>query len=475
MITLLDRVRRTIERQALLPAGSRVLVAVSGGADSVALLHVLRALEHDRGVTVAGMIHVNHGLRGAESDTDEAFCRDLAQRVAVPVDVSRVDVAALSRAEHMSLEAAGRWARYRAFEDAARRVGAGIVATGHTRDDQAETLLMRLLRGAGSSGLAGIRARRDGFIRPLLDVRHQELLTYLAEIGESHREDASNRDIVIPRNWIRHELLPLLADHIDADVVPILARDAAILGDDDDYLDQLATGASPEVIEKLGPGAISLDRTALNRLPPALARRVVRTALLAVNGQHFVGFDHIERVRHMARDPSAPPSIDLPRLHVERKATAVVLSSRAGRAPDRLPAFRYALPVPGSVIIPECHALIESRVVAADPSQYADNTWVITPGLAAIDAGAAAGGLVVRSRHPGDALKPLGLSGRKKVQDILVDRKVPRLERDRIPIVVDGNDRVLWVAGHVVAEAARVTDRTQSVVVLELRGQGESS
>jgi len=475
MTALIDRIRRDIERHALLPPGSRVLAAVSGGADSVAMLHFLRALEPLCGFIVAGIVHVNHGLRGADSDADEGFCRRLAARLELPIDVTCPDVAGISREEHMSRESAGRRARYLAFEAAGRRMQADLVATAHTRDDQAETLLMRLLRGAGSSGLAGIRAKRDGIVRPLLDVRHRELLAFLTEIGEPHREDASNLDTAIPRNWIRHRLLPELGDHIDADAIEILARDAQVLRDDDDLLDVLAHEAAARVIGTPETGPLTIDRAQLNGLPAALARRVVRTALLAANGHHFVGFDHIERVRRMAAEPSAPVAIDLPRVHVERKAAAVVLSRREARALDRLPPFRYALPVPGRLVIPECRAVIESRVVSAQSSQGIDNKWVMVPGAAAIDATAASGGLWVRSRHPGDALKPLGLSGRKKVQDVLVDRKVPRLERDSVPIVVDENDRVLWVAGHASAEAARVTDRTQSVVVLELRGQGESS
>ena len=169
--------------------GQRVAVAVSGGSDSVALARLLHEIATAGKISLAGLIHLNHGLRGDESDGDETFCRGLADRIGCPIDAGRIDAAALARARSQSIEAASRAARYEFFEDAARRLGADVVATGHTLDDQAETVLLRLLRGAGSRGLGGVRPRRGRFVRPLLELRRAELRRYLAR----HQRDVSRR------------------------------------------------------------------------------------------------------------------------------------------------------------------------------------------------------------------------------------------------------------------------------------------
>jgi len=532
-MTLPDLVRRAVERDALLPAGTRVLAAVSGGADSVAMLHALVALAPVLGFTVAGVVHINHSLRGDESDGDETFCRGLAGRLGLPFDTERVDVATLAMTEQISIETAARRARYRVFHDASLRLGADRVATAHTRDDQAETVLLRLLRGAGTAGLGGIHPRRGGTVRPMLDIRRADILAFLEEIGEDYREDSSNRDESIPRNWIRHQLLPFIADRLNGDVVEALARAAIVLRDEEELLDQLAEQAS--VSARLEPGApgtmaasqagdpgtraasqagdpgparrATFDPTRLSEMPPALARRVVRAALLRVNNNRFVGFEHVERVlafarfRHRAKalchgsnEPAGPTAqtgssapagssvpawpgseADLPGARLEPNGGNVVLSNRASRsgpAPEAIN-YRYRLDVPGRLELPECGAAIDASIASVPDPQDDANAWVTSPREAVIDAAFAGGGLWVRSRVPGDALRPFGMSGRKKVQDLLVDRKVPRAERDRVPIVVDDRDRVLWVAGHAAADDARITERTQTVVILKLRRHGE--
>ncbi|MGE5200173.1 MAG: tRNA lysidine(34) synthetase TilS, partial [Rhodospirillaceae bacterium] len=187
MASLQDRVKHAVARDALIPPGSRVLAAVSGGSDSVALLHLLRLLASDCRFTVAGIAHLNHALRGEESDADEAFCRALAAQHGIAIEVGRRDVAQLARDERVSIEVAARRARYEFFAEAAERLKIDRIATGHTRDDQAETFLLRVLRGAGATGLAGIRPRRGPVVRPLLDVRRDELLAFLASLGQAFR------------------------------------------------------------------------------------------------------------------------------------------------------------------------------------------------------------------------------------------------------------------------------------------------
>jgi tRNA(Ile)-lysidine synthase len=474
MTTVTRRVRRAIERNRLLPAGCRVLAAVSGGADSVAMLLLLRQLATECGFVLAGIAHFNHRLRAGESDGDEQFCRELAARVGVPIDVGSADVAALARDQHVSIEVAARRARYAWFGDVAGRLGIDRVATGHTRDDQAETFLLRVLRGAGTSGLAGIRPTRGIFVRPLLDIRRRDLVQLLAAAGEPYREDSTNRDQTIPRNWIRHHLLPSLAEHLDADITDVLARQALVLRDESTVLDQIAEQARALVETDVEGGGIALDASRLGALPVAVARRVVRMALLRVNDSRFLGFDHVEQVLGLAERGESGVAADLPGIRVELIGSAVVLSIRESRGPGAPVSFSYLLPVPGRLDIPECGCAIETTEKArADISQVTRNKGLTTRHEAVIDAEVATGGLWVRSRAPGDSLRPLGLGGRKKLQDVLVDRKVPRALRDQVPIVVDALGRIVWVAGHCTGHDARVTEGTETVVILKLRRLGE--
>jgi tRNA(Ile)-lysidine synthase len=474
MASLQDRVREAVTREALIPPGSRVLAAVSGGSDSVALLRLLLDVADDCRFTVAGVAHLNHGLRGDESDTDEAFCRELAAGLGIAIEVCRRDVAQLAREEHVSTEVAARRARYDFFADAAQRMHVDRIATGHTRDDQAETFLLRVLRGAGATGLAGIRPRRGPVVRPLLDLRRDELLAFLAGLGQAFRTDSSNRDLRIPRNWVRHRLVPLLAEHLNADIVEVLAREATVLRDEAILLDRLANEAAARLETALPERGVRLDAGALAELPVALARRVVRQALARTEEARFHGFDHVEQVLALAEPVGDRNAADLPGVRVERIGAGVVLYKRGPRLRSAAAGFHYQLPVPGRVAVPECGCWIEVKTPKRMASQSVALQALGADGdVAVLDASVAAGGLAVRPRRPGDSVRPLGLRGNKKLQDLLVDRKVPREERDRVPLVVDADDRILWVAGHVLSEHARVTDSTRSVVVLKLIRNGE--
>ena len=472
--SLQDRVRLAIVGDALIRPGARVLAAVSGGSDSVALLLLLLDVAGDSGFTVAGVAHVNHGLRGAESARDEAFCRALAARLGLAFEVRHRNVALLAKEGRVSVEVAARHARYECLAEIASALKADTIATGHTRDDQAETFLLRLLRGAGASGLSGIRPRRGDIVRPLLDIRRDELQAYLAGRRQSFRSDATNRDIGVPRNWVRHRLLPLLARQLNGDIVEVLARDAAVLRDDAALLDCLAEENAARLVQEAGDGIARLDAAGLGALHPALARRVVRAALDGLESSRFRGFDHVEQVLAVARADRSRAAADLPGVRVERNGARVVLYKRGPAARTASKAFRYELAVPGRVDLPQCGCAIDVKRTSRGFGQLVSKqAFSGDRDVASIDAAFADGGLAVRSRQPGDWIRPLGLRGRKKLQDVLVDRKVPRDDRDRVPLVVDARDRILWVGGHAVSQDARVTDRTRSVVVLKLIRNGE--
>ena len=467
---LSQRVLLSIEREALMPAGARVLVACSGGGDSVALGALLCELAPGAGWSVAGLLHVNHRLRGAAADEDERFCRDFARDLGVPITVERIDVAARARAERTSLEAAGHRVRYELFERIVREGTADCVATAHTRDDQAETVLLRLIRGAGPGGLGGIRPRIGTVVRPLLDVRRHELRDYLCRRGLSHREDASNRDERVVRNRVRHTLIPLLAEHFSPAITDVLARGAAIARADADWIDRAANAAAKEIVQ-CTEGGLDVDAARLAAAPVPVARRIVGRVLERVGGRR-VGFDHVERFRRLAEAAgTAPAAADFPGCRVERCGALLRLTQRRGRPSSAVVTarFEHSLTVPGVV---EIDAEAGLRITAECGERPA--RLVARGDAVALPAGRITLPLTVRNWRPGDVFRPLGLDGRKKLQDFFVDRKIPRGRRGAIPLVVDAGLGIVWVAGHAVAEEARVIDSDEGMVILRIVKTGGS-
>jgi tRNA(Ile)-lysidine synthase len=410
---------------------------------------------------LCGLAHLDHQIRGAESTRDAAFCRALAEKLGLPSLIGEEDVPALASREGLSIEVAGRQARHRFLADAAATLGADRTALAHTRDDQAETVLLRLVRGAGPSGLGSIAPRRGALIRPLLDTSRAELRAFLEQRGEPWREDSTNADCANPRNRMRHEVLPLLRAHFNPRVDAALARTADILRKDHALLDELAVEAAGRMLSQ-SDGRVSVNLAGLRGLPAALARRVALKALETANPGRSYGLEEADSVRSVTADGALP---ELAGVQMERSGENVVIQKRGDRE-LALEGFELALPVPGLVTDPGGDWEVAAEGPLAPPPALkaaAGETRV------AVDAQRLSRGLQVRSRRPGDRLQPLGMTGRKKVQDVLVDRKVPREERDRVPIITDETGQIVWVAGHALDEGFRVTPRTTTVVMLTLR------
>ena len=471
---MIQSVRRFVAEHKLIPRGARVVAAVSGGSDSVALAHILRELDGHGDVELVGLVHFNHQLRPAAT-SDEAFARGVAADLAVPFFAERGDVAARARQERRSLEDAARAARYEWFERARTIAGADVVALGHTRDDQAETVLLRLTRGAGPRGLSGMHPRNGAIVRPLLGCRRDDLRAWLAARRLTFVEDESNADVSIPRNRVRAELLPLLANRFNSSIVDVLADQADLARDAWTWMTAEAASLAQQIVRArhTGPAAIrELDVARLAAAPIALQRLVIWTALRDVSGGRAITFEHVDAVRRMLGD--AAGNADLPGQRVQRIGGALVLTGRPAGTTGRRVAtaanlFRYSLSIPGEVVVPDAGIVSVEPLAGAVVRSGADRSAVI------VRADLCGGSLVVRNRRPGDRFRPVGVGGRKKLQDFFVDRKIARERRDAVPIVADENDRIVWVAGYEIDEAFRVTDRSQPVLLLKFKALGGSA
>lgn len=444
---LVHAAERTIRRHAMLAGGETVVVGVSGGADSVALLHVLLRLASGLGLRLH-VLHVDHGLR-EDSARDGEFVQALGARLGVPVDVVRVRVGA------GSIEAAARSARHGALEAAADRVGAARIALGHTADDQAETLIMRVLEGTGVRGLAGIPPVRGRVIRPLLESRHHEAVATLTAAALPWLEDPSNRDVRFFRNRVRHALMPRLIEASGGDVVAHLGRLARCAREALDALDRVAAAELARLARE-DDNALVLSRSGLTVLPRPVAAEVLRAAAARLGSRAPLrAWGHRGLRRILADMPPRRP-FRLGGVVVEVSGDRV----RVGSAPAP-PLAARDLTVPGRVELPEIGRALEAVVVAAT-----DYAVPREPDRAAFDAAGLPPRLLVRPRRRGDRFRPFG-GGDRRLKSFLIDAKVARWERDRLPLVDAGHD-IVWVAGVRRGAAAPITPRTDSVVELRL-------
>ncbi len=462
-MSLVERVRQMIIDKRLLQPGDRLVAAVSAGPDSVCLLRVLHQLSAEFAWSLI-VAHLNHGFRGAAASADAAFVQRLSEQLGLPVRQHSVDIPDLLAKHGGSSQDVSRQERYRWLRQVAAAEQAQAIALAHHRGDQAETVLQHLLRGAGSSGLAGMRPREEGdpcaLVRPLLLEGRQEIMHYLQCTGQSFRVDQSNAEDHYQRNYLRWEVLPRLSQS-NGQIEQALSRTASLLQAEDQLLGDLAREAYDSIRLTDSP-VLTLDLALLRQMPLALVRRVLRLAWSEIaGGERDLDYDHVEGALELLQQ-SGGAGCNWPRGVTCRLSYQQLLiispEFTAG-------AFCLPLNLPGVAVLP--HGLGEIRSAVLDyqgqPLDYRDPNRVYCDYLALTEHQ-----LLVRNWLPGDEFRPFGLPGSKKLQDYFVDAKVPRHLRGRVPLVVVGG-QVVWVAGMRLAEPFRISACSRKVVCLEYR------
>lgn len=450
------RLRREIRRRDLMRPGDRVAIAVSGGLDSVALFRLLVGLRKELGL-VLSVAHFNHQLRGAESEADEQFVAELARTHRLALHRDSGDVAAHAKRRQLSLEAAARELRYRFFSELLTAGVANRVATAHTLDDQAETVLLRVVRGAGTRGLAGIYpslpvegAGPAAIVRPLLGIRRAELEAYLAGIGQPWQEDRSNRDLRHARNRVRHGILPRLERNLNPAVREALAETAEIARAEEDYWDREVAGALASVAGELA----SLRIPVLERLPLALRRRVVRAAAEALGLR--LEFRHVEEILEVCSGHGS--AAELPSGWSASRGRGQLRFERNVRevAGD----YEYSLPIPGRVRVLEVSLWVEAVLVPGDAMQGYNPEHLL-------DRTKLGAELRIRNWHAGDRFWPAHTKAPKKIKELLQRRELSGVERKRWPVAVSEGE-IVWLRGFPAAEPLRAGSGGEAVVIREV-------
>jgi tRNA(Ile)-lysidine synthase len=476
---LINQVEKTVAEYNMVEKNDSVLAGVSGGADSVALIHILKEIARRFSLKI-GIAHLNHSLRGKESDKDAEFVALISDKLRLPCFMKKTDVIEYKTENSLSVEEAGRRVRYSFFEETAQKEGYNRIALGHTSDDNAELVLMYLIRGSGPLGLSGIPPIRPGtrsgltVIRPLIRTTRGEILDYISENNISYVTDRTNEDQRYLRNRIRHTLIPELKKVYNPKVVETLNRLSSIIRHEEEWIEKEIRNILNGITILKEENSITLSVKDLNALHPAAKRRAIRTALAGAKGDlRRISFSHVEIVSEKTGENMVDWSLDLPdRMRVSRAGNGLVIkkeeralreisSEKRNKARS---SYEYPLSGPGPVNAEKEGFKILFSEIKDEPLEDIKHSG---PGLAFFDMEKVSFPLVIRNILPGDRFKPLGMTGSKKVSKYLINKKIPEKIRHKLPVVLSGG-RIIWLPGYVIDDSVKVTANTGKILKAEL-------
>jgi len=458
---LIEKVRNTILRYQMIEKNELVMLALSGGVDSTALLWILLQLKDELNFELA-LAHLNHQLRGEEADKDERFVQALSDETGLELKIGQYNVRRLACKEGLSLEEAARKARYGFLFKAANELIADKIALAHNRDDQAETFLINLLRGSGCKGLSGINPIQSKLIRPLIECHREEIEEFLKKRGLRYRIDLSNFNVRYIRNKMRHKLIPYLQKNFNPNIKAILAQEADILREVDDYL-KTEIDQKIEELTTRDKYKICIKTTPFVLLPLAIKRRLIRGAIERVKGDtKRITWAHINSILQLFEAGREGKKVTLPQgLMVKREMDEVIIEHKAI---EKQIEFSLKASIPGRIEIKEIDKCFILRLESS--SAVGNNYRQGGENRAFLDAEKVGKEFLVRNRRKGDRFFPLGSKGERKLKEFLIDKKIPRQERDTIPLFISRGE-IAWVAGFAIGESFKIEPSTRQVVIIE--------
>jgi len=471
-----EKVLGTIKKYNMLSFNDRVLIGVSGGADSVSLLKILLSLQKRYSLSIY-IAHLNHMLRGKESDEDANFVENLAQELNIPYQIQSLDLVNIARKRRLTFEEASREYRYRFYSKTAQKFKANKIALGHNADDQVETILMRFLRGSGLEGLLGIPPVRDKIIRPLIECTREEVEKYCQKHKLKFRVDSSNQNVKYFRNKIRLKLLPLLSNEYNKNLKDVILHLQIIIDEVSSILERETKLLFEDVLLSRNQKEIIINLKKMNLLPLAFQRKIIRKSIEIVKGNLYsIDFNHSEKILRLTEHQSGEKEVYLPdNLRIKKSYDQLIIYKKevSKNLPNKISAsWEYNLSIPGHTKLTTLGIMVNTEILdykSVEASLQFQKKKSNSEFVELIDYHKIKCPLKLRNRRIGDKFYPLKMTGRKRVKEFFIDNKVSKSHRDLIPILVDNENNIVWIVGMRLDDRVKVTSASKKILYIKVK------
>ena len=459
---MIDTFLDTVNKHDLFKRNEGIVVGVSGGPDSMCLLHLLWRVHENYNLKLF-VVHLNHQFRGDEADKDSEYVRDYCNKLNIPVYIYNEDVACYAQKKGITAEEAGRELRYKYFYEVLHKQNAQKIAVAQNLNDQAETVLMRLMRGSGIEGLSAIEFKRDDvIIRPLLNIERENIEKYCEEHCLNPRIDKTNLEAIYTRNRIRLELIPYMEKYFNKNIKTTLFRTADLLKEDSEFLNMTADSFYDKIVIE-HRGEIRINKIELEKCHIAIKNRILRKGMRAASGElRDVESKHIQILLSFVHKGKAGSEINLPNgVKAVLEYEILVLKQNNKQS---VPNFEYKCSIDQSIELKECEAYLSTKLL--EPSELGSQESGRYKKH--FDFNKVKEGITIRNRRNGDIFTPLGMEGKKKLKDFFIDEKIPRDRRDKIPLVCDGEE-IMWIVGYRISNKYKIDKNTQKILEIEYK------